>query len=97
LIPSDTVTASNGTIYVTSASGRQVALNSNGGSYVNKPAIPSKPRNTITSSFAFSQVINKRLQGAVLLDLVFQKGDLGLPFHRVYWNDDTVDAENLPS
>lgn len=95
LIPFDTLTASNGTVYVTTASGQQVALNS-GGKSNKRPGIPSKPRNTITSSFSFSQAINSRLQGAVLLDLVYQSGDLGLPFHRVYWNDGTVHVENLP-
>jgi hypothetical protein len=95
LIPLDTVTTATGIVYITTASGREIPLNSSGGT--KRLPIPSKPRNTITSSFTFSQVINTRLQGSVLLDLVYQGGDLGLPFHRVYWNDGTVHVENLPS
>jgi hypothetical protein len=62
-----------------------------------KAHIPSNPRNTYTASFSFSQVINARLQGALLLDLVAQNGDLGLPFHRVYLNDGKDTTEKLPS
>ena len=29
--------------------------------------------------------------------MVYQKGYLGLPFHRVYFNDQSVHVENLPS
>lgn len=98
LIPVDTVKTATGTTYITTASGRLVALNSNGGIQAGKrPSIPLKPRTTLTTSFSFSQVINTRMQGIVLLDLVYQQGDLGLPFHRVYWNDGTVHEENLPT
>jgi hypothetical protein len=31
------------------------------------------------------------------MDLVYQTGYLGLPFHRVYFADDSVHIENLPS
>jgi hypothetical protein len=31
-----------------------------------------------------------------LVDLVYQKGYLGLPFHRVYLNDNSVHIEHLP-
>ena len=98
LIPVDTVRSTSGTVYITTASGRVVALNSGGGIAAGKrPSIPSKPRTTLTSSFSFSQVINERLQGIILLDVVYQQGDLGLPFHRVYWNDGSVHEENLPA
>jgi Protein of unknown function (DUF3570) len=59
--------------------------------------IPSKPRNTFTGSFSFSQVINTRLQASLLMDLVYQEGYLGLPFHRVYFNTGKDTIENLPS
>jgi Protein of unknown function (DUF3570) len=62
-----------------------------------KRTIPSSPRNTITASLSFSQVINQRLQGILLLDVVGQNGYLGLPFHRVYFNDGSPNIENLPS
>jgi hypothetical protein len=32
-----------------------------------------------------------------LADLIYQKGYLGLPFHRVYFADNTVHVENLPA
>jgi Protein of unknown function (DUF3570) len=75
------------TVTVTSASGGKESKN----------RIPSSPRTTATASFAFSQVINKRLQGSLLLDGVYQTGYLGLPFHRVYFTDGTHNIENLPS
>jgi hypothetical protein len=31
-----------------------------------------------------------------IADLVYQKGYLGLPFHRVYFTDNSVHVENLP-
>jgi hypothetical protein len=31
-----------------------------------------------------------------LLDLIYQKGYLGLPFYRVYFNDNSVHIEHLP-
>jgi len=61
------------------------------------PDYGSSPRETYTASFSFSQIINTRLQGTVLLDLVEQQGYLGLPFHRVYFTDGTDSVEKLPS
>ena len=46
---------------------------------------------------AWSQVINRRFQVLVDGELIYQKGYLGLPFHRVYFNDGSVHVENLPS
>ena len=98
LIPLNTVRSTSGTICITAASGRTEALNSNGTTSGNKrPSIPSRPRNTLTGSLTYSQVINDRMQGIILLDLVYQHRVLGLPFHRVYWNDGSVHQENLPS
>jgi hypothetical protein len=61
------------------------------------PDYGSDGRQTYTASFSFSQVINTRVQGSLLLDLVEQKGYLGLPFHRVYFKDATDSIERLPS
>jgi len=61
------------------------------------PNYGSSPRQTYTASFSFSQVINSRLQGSLLLDLVEQHGYLGLPFHRVYFTDGTDSIEKLPA
>lgn len=62
-----------------------------------KAKIPSNPRVTGTASLSFSQVINKRMDGVILLDFVAQTGYLGLPFHRVYFADGRDNIENLPS
>jgi Protein of unknown function (DUF3570) len=72
-----------------------VTASSSGGE--SKSRIPSSPRNTITGSLSFSQVISQRLQGVILLDGVAQNGYLGLPFHRVYFNDGTPNIEKLPT
>jgi hypothetical protein len=58
---------------------------------------PSSPRDTYSASLSFSQVINTRLQGCILLDAVVQNGYLGLPFHRVYFTDGSDHVEALPS
>jgi len=95
----DTITnTTGGTTTYTTASGRTVTLSS-GSTYVSsgETSIPSSPRNTYTASFSFNQIINKRLQGALLFDLVAQNGYLGLPFHRVYFKDGVDSVENLPS
>ena len=95
----DTVTNNTGgTTTYTTASGRTVTLSS-GGTYVDEGSgkIPSSPRQTYTSSFSFTQVINTCLQVSLLADLTYQHGYLGLPFHRVYFADATDTIEYLPS
>ncbi len=85
--------------YITTASGRSELVNSSG-RVVGKspsPEVPSKPRNTLTASLSFTQIINQRMQGSVELDMVYQNGYLGLPFHRVYFNTGKDTIENLPS
>lgn len=67
-----------------------------GASGESKSKIPSNPRNTVTGSFSFSQVINKRLDASIMLDLVYQNGYLALPFHRVYFNNGSEAIEVLP-
>ncbi len=57
---------------------------------------PTAARNTFGSSFSYSQIVNERLQLAFLVDLIYQDGYLGLPFHRVYFTDNSVHVENLP-
>ncbi|HXB06339.1 MAG TPA: DUF3570 domain-containing protein [Puia sp.] len=61
------------------------------------PNYGSSGRQTYTASFSFSQIINTRLQGSLLLDLVDQQGYLGLPFHRVFFTDGADSIEKLPS
>ena len=59
--------------------------------------IPSELRSTFATSTTFSQVINKNMQIAFIGDIVFQGGYLGLPFHRVYFSDNSVAVERLPT
>lgn len=56
----------------------------------------TQPRNSYSTSFSLSQVVSQRLQLMFLLDIAFQKGYLGLPFHRVYFTDNSLKAELLP-
>lgn len=53
-------------------------------------------RNTFALSLAYSQIINQNFQIEVLGDAVQQTGYLSLPFHRVYFNDNSVHQETLP-
>ncbi|SDW16280.1 Protein of unknown function [Hydrobacter penzbergensis] len=57
----------------------------------------SSPRNTYNAAFGLSQVVNKRLQMSLLVEAAYQKGYLGLPFHRVYFTDNSLRTENLPT
>jgi hypothetical protein len=57
----------------------------------------SKSRNSYSGSLSYSQIINAKLQLMFIADLVYQQGYLGLPFHRVYFQDrSTPGVENLP-
>lgn len=58
---------------------------------------PTTPRTTFDVALGYSQIINKRLQVALLSDIVSQSGYLSLPFHRVYFKDGSVHQEVLPS
>ncbi len=44
-------------------------------------------RNSYAVSLGFSQILGKRLQGALFIDLVSQNGLLSTPFQRVYFGD----------
>jgi hypothetical protein len=62
----------------------------------NKSDYPSASRNSYSGSLSYSQIVNQRLQVEFLADLIYQKGFLGLPFHRVYFADNSLHAELLP-
>ncbi len=97
--PSVTTVTPSGTIIVTTASGRTTTLTT-GGTTTSKGGekhLPTSPRNTFTGSLSYSQIVNKRLQLAFMLDVVGQNGYLGLPFHRVYFSNGKDTIENLPS
>lgn len=44
-------------------------------------------RNSYSLGFGFSQILSKKLQGSLALDLVQQQGLLSTPFQRVYFSD----------
>ncbi len=103
--PVDSVKNSQSTdsiVYRTSASGQTQAFIYNNGQLVgntktHKQQTPTKPRNTYTASLSFTQIINQRMQASAEMDLVYQTGYLGLPFHRVFYNTGKDTIENLPS
>jgi len=55
-----------------------------------------KPRNSYSASFTYSQVVTRRLQLSLLLDLITQHGLLSTPFQRVYFSNHEVTTEKLP-
>jgi hypothetical protein len=54
-------------------------------------------RNTFSGSLSYAQVVTKNLQLMLVADVITQSGYLSLPFHRVYFNDNSVHQENLPN
>ncbi|MCW3117815.1 MAG: hypothetical protein JWM28_1897 [Chitinophagaceae bacterium] len=56
-----------------------------------------QPRNSYSASLSWSQVVNKRLQLAVLMDVVSQMGLLATDYQRVFFNDNSVRIEVLPA
>ena len=59
-------------------------------------AYPWRNKNSYSLNAAFSQVINQRMQMSILADFAYQEGILSKPFHRVYFNNNTVFFEKLP-
>ncbi len=53
-------------------------------------------RNSYSGSVSWSQIVNQRLQIMFIADIIRQQGYLGLPFHRVYFADNSLHVENLP-
>ena len=68
-----------------------------GGEDGHRGNLGTSPRQTYTASFAYSQIINSKLQVALLGDVVGQNGYLGLPFHRVYFSNGKDTIEKLPA
>jgi hypothetical protein len=58
---------------------------------------PWTHRNSFSTSFNLSQIINKRLQLLFSMDIAYQQGFLSLPYHRIYFTDSTEKIEHLPS
>lgn len=53
-------------------------------------------RNTYNIKLGFTQVLTKKMTLGIFPEFVYQKGLLATPFHRVYFNDNTLRVENLP-
>ncbi len=62
----------------------------------NPDARGTKPRNSFNGSVSLAQIINKRLQASVMLEGVYQSGQLATPYQRVYFKDNSVHVEKLP-
>jgi hypothetical protein len=58
--------------------------------------VAHSPRNSFNASFVLSQVVNTRLQLALLLDLAYQHGLLGTSYQRVWFTDNSLRYENMP-
>ncbi|MCL9770246.1 DUF3570 domain-containing protein [Flavobacterium sp. HXWNR69] len=54
---------------------------------VNYKAHDKKNRNSFALSFAFSQVMTKKIQGSIFMDVLYQNGLLSTPYQRVYFAD----------
>jgi len=56
----------------------------------------NEPRNSYSGSFSLSQVINPRLQIALLADAIYQQGLLATKYQRVYFSNLSELSETLP-
>jgi hypothetical protein len=56
----------------------------------------NSPRNSYSASLSYSQVVNKRLQIALILDGIYQNGLLATKYQRVYFTDGSERTETLP-
>jgi hypothetical protein len=74
-----------------------IELRTNNGGGGDENNYPSTPRNSVSGSLGWSQIINKQFQISLDAEMIYQHGYLGLPFHRVYFKDQSVHVENLPS
>lgn len=60
--------------------------------------IPTNKRKSYSVGFNFSQVINKKLQVLFSTEIVYQRGLLSTPFHRVYFQSEELPKiERLPN
>lgn len=57
---------------------------------------PLAPRNSYSASLSFSQIVNKKLQILLLAEPTYQTGLLATKYQRVFFTDNSVQAENLP-
>ena len=58
---------------------------------------PTDKRQSYNGAITFSQVLNRKMQFAVMAEATYMKGLLSTPFHRVYFQEQEVARiENLP-
>ncbi|WP_097046179.1 DUF3570 domain-containing protein [Flagellimonas pacifica] len=62
-------------------------ITGNGTYNPNFTSFEKENRNSYSLSLSFSQILSKRLQGALFVDVVSQNGLLSTPFQRVYFGD----------
>ena len=74
-----------------------VELRTGGGTRREDDDYGTSARNSFSGSLSLSQVVSKRLQVMLIMEMVKQQGMLGLPFHRVYFTNNAMKAELLPS
>lgn len=73
-----------------------IELRTNGSTGGEHESYGTSGRNTFALSLSYSQIVNKNFQIELLADGVQQTGYLSLPFHRVYFTDNSVHQEALP-
>ena len=61
-----------------------------------KRALDYSPRNSFSTSFSLSQVINTRLQALLVVEPSYQHGLLATKYQRDYFTDGSERVENLP-
>ncbi|MGW9687005.1 DUF3570 domain-containing protein [Flagellimonas sp. 2504JD1-5] len=62
-------------------------ITGNGTYNPNFTVFDKETRNSYSVSLSFSQILSKKLQGALVVDVVSQNGLLSTPFQRVYFGD----------
>ncbi|NNC96346.1 MAG: DUF3570 domain-containing protein [Chitinophagales bacterium] len=60
------------------------------------PGFETSKRNSSNNSLTYWQAVNKKLSFSIDLDLIYQYGLLSTPFHRVYFENDSLSVERLP-
>ncbi len=67
-----------------------------GSEHDDKRPVDYRPRNSFSTSFSLSQVINTRLQALLIVEPSYQHGLLATRYQRDYFTDGSERVENLP-
>ncbi|NMH27816.1 DUF3570 domain-containing protein [Flavobacterium silvaticum] len=54
---------------------------------INFTEFDAKNRNSYSFSIGFSQILTKKIQASVFVDILYQQGLLSTPYHRIYFAD----------